>query len=94
MASTLGRRISIETLEGQILAIDASIWLTVLEGHVRDPETGRSASGHTLAGDLFDVLSSALSRNRPVFVFDAPEIKATGDCSRGGKKRETVCPTR
>mmetsp|Transcript_17821 Transcript_17821/g.30115 ORF Transcript_17821/g.30115 Transcript_17821/m.30115 type:complete len:85 (-) Transcript_17821:188-442(-) len=36
-----GKRVSIETLSHQTLAIDASIWLTQISKACRDPETGR-----------------------------------------------------
>ena len=37
----IGRRISIETLAGKVLAVDASIWLTQFVKAMRDPQTGK-----------------------------------------------------
>jgi DNA excision repair protein ERCC-5 len=44
-----GRRISIETLQGKRLAIDASIWLVQFIKANRDPETGKvRANAHII----------------------------------------------
>ena len=75
----IGRRISIETLEGQVLAVDASIWLTQFLKAMRDPETGKVQPAAHLKG-FFRRLCRLLYHNiRPVFVFDGatPEVKAT-----------------
>ena len=46
----IGRRISLESLEGQVLAIDASIWLTQFLQAMRDPDTGRVVRAAHLLG--------------------------------------------
>lgn len=81
----IGRRISIETLEGQILAIDASIWLTqflTVAARQREQELmgDGSFSGNNRSGKAysFDYLVGFLRRLcklryqgvRPVLVFD------------------------
>lgn len=87
----IGRRISIETLEGRVLAIDASIWLTqFLTVAAAQQENDRESSGGGIgrsgaAGRNYDYLVGFLRRLcklrfqgvRPVLVFDGatPEIK-------------------
>ena len=73
----IGRRISLEALRGQILAIDASIWLTQFVKAMRDSQTGQATAAAHLIG-FFRRLCRLLFYNiRPVLVFDgrAPEIK-------------------
>lgn len=74
----IGRRISIETLEGHVLAVDASIWLTQFLKAMRDQETGKAQPAAHLKG-FFRRLCRLLFHNiKPVFVFDGatPEVKA------------------
>jgi len=73
----VGRRISIETLEGRVLAIDASIWLTQFLKANRDPDTGTVRPGAHLVGFLRRICKLLYHGIRPVFVFDGatPEIK-------------------
>ena len=73
----IGRRISIETLSGQTLAIDASIWLTQFIKAMRDPETGKVAQAAHLIGFFRRICRLYYHEIRPVFVFDGatPEIK-------------------
>ena len=82
----IGRRISIETLEGQILAIDASIWLTqflTVAARQREQDLlgdGSSSYGNSGGGKAYsyDYLVGFLRRLcklryqgvRPVLVFD------------------------
>ena len=72
-----GRRISIETLSGKILAVDASIWLTQFLKANRDPETGAVRANAHLIGFLRRIAKLLFNGIRPVFVFDGatPEIK-------------------
>jgi len=72
-----GRRISIETLAGKRLAIDASIWLTQFLKANRDPETGQVRPNAHIIGFLRRVCKLLFHGVRPVFVFDGatPEIK-------------------
>lgn len=69
-----GRRISIETLEGKVLAIDASIWLTQFLSVVRDAENRRSLPLELLIRRLLKLRWAGV---RAVLVFDGatPEIK-------------------
>jgi len=81
----IGRRISIETLEGQILAIDASIWLTqflTVAARQREQEllgdgayggtkpTGKAYSYDYLVGFLRRLCKLRYQGVRPVLVFD------------------------
>ena len=68
----VGRRISIETLEGKVLAIDASIWLTQFLKAMRDPETGRSTPAAHLIGFCKRLAKLRFHGIRPVLVFDGP----------------------
>jgi DNA excision repair protein ERCC-5 len=73
----IGRRISIETLEGKVLAIDASIWLTQFIKAMRDPDTGNvKASAHVI-GFFRRLAKLRFHGIRPVLVFDGatPTIK-------------------
>ena len=60
----IGRRISIETLSGQVLAIDASIWLTQFLKAMRD-----TRSAH-LVGFFRRLCKLKFHNIKPVFVFD------------------------
>ena len=73
----IGRRISIETLEGKILAIDASIWLTQFLKAMRDPDTGQVRPAAHLIGFIRRLCKLRYQGIRPVLVFDGatPEIK-------------------
>jgi hypothetical protein len=73
----IGRRISIETLEGKILAIDASIWLTQFVKAMRDPESGSVRPAAHLLGFFRRLCKLLFHGIRPVLVFDGatPEIK-------------------
>jgi len=72
-----GRRISIETLAGKTLAIDASIWLVQFIKVNRDPETGKVNSAAHIIGFFRRICKLLYHNIRPVFVFDGdtPEIK-------------------
>jgi len=73
----IGRRISVETLEGKVLAIDASIWLTQFLKAMRDPETGSVKPAAHLIGFFRRLAKLRYHGIRPVLVFDGatPEIK-------------------
>jgi len=73
----IGRRISIETLEGKVLAVDASIWLTQFLKAMRDQETGRVVPNAHLMGFLRRLCKLLYHGIRPVMVFDGatPAIK-------------------
>ena len=73
----IGRRISLETLHGKVLAVDASIWLTQFLKAMRNPETGRVQASAHLIGFFRRLCRLHFHGIRPVFVFDGatPEIK-------------------
>eukprot|EP01031_Cornospumella_fuschlensis_P027510 gene27510-33229_t len=72
----MGRRVSIETLEGQALAIDMSIWLTQFIKAMRDDE-GKMIKNAPIIGTLRRILKLLFHGIRPVFVFDGrtPQLK-------------------
>lgn len=76
LLSAVGRRISIETLETKVLAIDVSIWITQFIKAMRD-EDGKTIHNAHLIGTIRRILKLLYHRIRPVFVFDgvAPSIK-------------------
>ena len=69
LLSPIGRRVSIETLEGKTLAIDASIWITQFIKAMRD-EDGKMLKNAHLIGTIKRVLKLLFHRIRPLFVFD------------------------
>lgn len=72
----IGRRISIETLEGKILAIDMSIWLTQFIKAMRDDDGNMIKNAHLL-GTLRRILKLMYHKIKPIFIFDGatPELK-------------------
>lgn len=76
LLSPVGRRVSIETLEGKTLAIDASIWITQFIKAMRD-EDGKMMKNAHLIGTLRRILRLLYHKIRPLFVFDGdtPELK-------------------
>lgn len=76
LLAPVGRRVSIETLEGKVLAIDMSIWLTQFIKAMRDEE-GKMVKNAHLIGTLRRILKLLYNRIRPVFVFDGstPALK-------------------
>jgi 5'-3' exonuclease len=87
----IGRRISIETLEGKVLAIDASIWLTQFIKAMRDPDTGSVRPAAHLIGFFRRLCKLRYHGIRPVFVFDGatPEIKLR-EIQKRRKRREQL----
>lgn len=87
----IGRRISIESLEGKILAIDASIWLTQFLMAMRDPDTGNVRPAAHLIGFFRRLCKLRYQGVRPVLVFDGPtpEIKLR-ELSERRKRRERI----
>jgi hypothetical protein len=85
----IGRRISLESLEGKILAIDASIWLTQFIKAMRDKETGKALPHAHLTGFFKRICRLKYHGIRPIFVFDGatPEIKKRETALRR-KRRE------
>ncbi|KAK1938255.1 DNA repair protein UVH3 [Phytophthora citrophthora] len=76
LLAPVGRKIEIESLAGQVLAVDASIWLTQFVKAMRDDEGNMIRNAH-LMGTLHRVAKLLFYGVRPVFVFDGqtPEIK-------------------
>jgi len=76
LLSPIGRRISIETLEGKIFAIDMSIWITQFIKAMRDEEGKMIKNAHIL-GTIRRILKLLYHRIRPIFVFDGetPALK-------------------
>ena len=68
----IGRRISLETLEGRTLAVDASIWLTQFLKAMRDPATGKVQPAAHLTGFVRRLCRLYFHGIRAVFVFDGP----------------------
>ena len=76
LLSPSGRRVSIETLRGQRLAVDISIWLTQFLKAMRDDHGNMMPHAHLL-GVFRRICKLLFYRIRPVIVFDggAPVIK-------------------
>jgi DNA excision repair protein ERCC-5 len=76
LLSPVGRRVSIETLEGKTLAIDVSIWITQFIKSMRD-ENGKMMKNAHIIGTLRRILKLLFHRIRPLFVFDGatPTLK-------------------
>ena len=72
----IARSLSIETLGGKVLAIDASIWLTQFLKAMRDDQGQVRRNAHLL-GTIRRVLKLMFHGVRPVFVFDGvmPQVK-------------------
>ena len=72
----MGRRVSIETLEGKVLAVDMSIWLTQFIKAMRDDD-GRLLKNAHLIGTFRRLCKLLFHKIRPVMVFDggAPMLK-------------------
>jgi DNA excision repair protein ERCC-5 len=69
LLAPVGRRVSIETLEGKTLAVDMSVWLTQFIKAMRDDEGKMMKNAHLL-GTLRRILKLMFHRIRPLFVFD------------------------
>ncbi|ETV80048.1 hypothetical protein, variant 2 [Aphanomyces astaci] len=72
-----GRQVSMESLSGQTLAVDASIWLTQFVKAMRDPDDGTMMRNAHLLGTFYRISKLLTHGIRPVFVFDGdtPAIK-------------------
>lgn len=90
----IGRRISIEVLEGQIIAIDASIWLTQFLKAMRDPDTGSVKPAAHLIGFFRRLAKLRFHGIRPVLVFDGPTpIIKRRELALRRQRREQFAPT-
>ena len=90
----IGRRISIEVLEGKIIAIDASIWLTQFLKAMRDPDTGSVKPAAHLIGFFRRLAKLRFHGIRPVLVFDgATPIIKLRELAQRRQRREQFAPT-
>ena len=76
LLSPIGRRISIETLEGKTLAIDASVWIIQFIKALRD-ENGNMQKNAHIIGTIRRILKLLYHKIKPLFVFDGatPPLK-------------------
>lgn len=96
LLAPIGRRVSVESLEGKTLAIDASIWITQFIKAMRD-EDGKMMKNAHLIGTLRRVLRLLFHKIRPLFVFDGatPELKLrTVQSRRRGRELQVSFPYR
>lgn len=72
-----GRRIKLESLEGKILAIDASIWVIQFMYAIKQGKIGNNSSAAHLHGFVKRICKLLFFGIRPVFVFDGktPALK-------------------
>ena len=91
LLAPIGRQIEIESLAGQILAVDASIWLTQFVKAMRDDEGNMIRNAHLL-GTLHRVAKLLYYGVRPVFVFDGqtPEIKKRTTARRRKRQEQQM----
>ena len=88
----ISRRISIQSLSHQTLAIDASIWLVQISAACRDPETGRLLPNRPhVRIFLLRLMRLLFHEIRPVIVFDGemPEVKRR-EIRRRRERREVL----
>ncbi|KAF3444686.1 hypothetical protein FNV43_RR14379 [Rhamnella rubrinervis] len=76
LLAPVGRRVSVETLAGKKLAIDASIWMVQFMKAMRD-EKGEMVHNAHLIGFFRRICKLLFLRTKPVFVFDGgtPALK-------------------
>ncbi|KAL5582514.1 hypothetical protein UlMin_014956 [Ulmus minor] len=76
LLAPVGRRVSVETLAGKRLAIDASIWLVQFMKAMRD-EKGEMIRNAHLLGFFRRICKLLYLRTKPIFVFDGgtPALK-------------------
>ncbi|KAF6175950.1 hypothetical protein GIB67_003438 [Kingdonia uniflora] len=76
LLSPVGRRVSVETLAGKKLAIDASIWMVQFMKAMRD-ERGEMVTNAHILGFFRRICKLLFLRTKPVFVFDGgtPALK-------------------
>ncbi|KAG7380018.1 HhH2 [Phytophthora boehmeriae] len=95
LLAPVGRQIEIESLAGQVLAVDASIWLTQFVKAMRDDEGNMIRNAHLL-GTLHRVSKLLFYGVRPVFVFDGqtPEIKKRTTARRRKRQEQQTANLR
>ncbi|XP_027349553.1 DNA repair protein UVH3 [Abrus precatorius] len=76
LLAPVGRRVSVETLTGKTLAVDASIWMVQFVKAMRD-EKGEMVQNAHLLGFFRRICKLLFLRTKPVFVFDGgtPALK-------------------
>lgn len=76
LIAPVGRRVSVETLSGKKLAIDASIWIIQFMKAMRD-EKGEMVRNAHILGFFRRICKLLYLRTKPVFVFDGgtPALK-------------------
>ncbi|XP_020592445.1 DNA repair protein UVH3 isoform X2 [Phalaenopsis equestris] len=76
LLAPVGRRVSVETLTGKKLAIDASIWMIQFMKAIRD-ERGEMVRNAHILGFFRRICKLLFLRTKPVFVFDGgtPALK-------------------
>lgn len=76
LLAPVGRRVSVETLAGKKLAIDASIWMVQFMKAMRD-EKGEMVHNAHILGFFRRICKLLFLRTKPVFVFDGatPALK-------------------
>ncbi|KAE9449160.1 hypothetical protein C3L33_18941, partial [Rhododendron williamsianum] len=76
LVAPVGRRVSVETLAGKKLAIDASIWMVQFMKAMRDEKGEMVRNAHVL-GFFRRICKLLFLRTKPVFVFDGatPALK-------------------
>ncbi|KAK4393024.1 DNA repair protein UVH3 [Sesamum angolense] len=76
LLAPVGRRVSVETLAGKKLAIDASIWMIQFMKAMRD-EKGEMVRNAHILGFFRRICKLLYLRTKPVFVFDGgtPALK-------------------
>lgn len=76
LLAPIGRRVSIETLEGKVLAIDASVWIVQFIKALRDDSGNMQKNAHII-GTIRRILKLLYHKIKPVFVFDGatPTLK-------------------
>ncbi|KAJ7170760.1 hypothetical protein C8R43DRAFT_1059410 [Mycena crocata] len=87
LLAPVGRPVMLETMEGQIMAIDSSIWIYQFQATMRDND-GRALSNAHVLGFLRRIAKLLFYGIRPVFVFDggAPALKRNTLNERRKKK--------
>ncbi|KAJ7158651.1 hypothetical protein C8R46DRAFT_1109789 [Mycena filopes] len=87
LLAPVGRPVMLETMEGQIMAIDSSIWIYQFQATMRDND-GKALSNAHVLGFLRRIAKLLFYGIRPVFVFDgaAPALKRNTLNERRKKK--------
>jgi DNA excision repair protein ERCC-5 len=76
LLSVVGRTVSMESLQGKVLAVDMSIWLIQFLKAMRTEDGNIMKNAHIL-GTLRRILKLLFHRIKPIFVFDGetPTLK-------------------